>query len=165
MNKIKMKNKIFFVIIILVGVILLGYSAFAVFHSSSNKKPVVPGESAKPAIPPEMDELMSIIKKSPVYPDFVKLVKTEDFGPELIDYYNFSPQVYAEKKAEWEKNSSRDTSLEKPFDTIKLNENSFFVRLKSKANPKYGLTAIVDMSKQEPQILVINMQIDVSAGM
>jgi len=114
---------------------------------------------------PEIAEIMEIVKKSPDYPDFLKVIKSSDFDAELVEYYNFSPEVYAQKMAEWESSSNDMKEYKVAFDTITLNSNSYLVLLKSKSNPGNGLLAILDMGKKEPQVIVANMAIEVGVGL
>ncbi len=156
-----MSRKILIFVLIIIGATLLCASAFIIFSLVSK----APNVSFTPTVQSELDELMAIVKKSPDYPDFLRVIKANDFDAELVEYYNFSPEVYSQKMAEWEESSNGLKEYKAIFDAVELNNNSFFVKLKSKSNFNNGLIAILDMAKKESQVIVATMQIDIKVGM
>lgn len=137
------------ILLIIFAVILLAVLAFTIFYFID----------VKLNEPLKIDELMAIVKKSPDYPDFLKIIKASNFDGEITEYYHFSPEIYEEKKAEWDKNKNESMKdLEQVFDTVKLTEDSYLVRLVSKTNSDNGLLALVDVKNKEPLVIVAEIK-------
>lgn len=154
-----MTKKIIFSILIIVLLVLLIFFAFYL----SNKPPQGQSSGNEKL---EIEELMAIIKKSPDYPDFLRIIKANDFDAEITEYYYFSPEVYNQKKTEWEQTKNEYMKeLEQIFDSIGLNEDSYLIRLKSKTNSANGLTAVIDAKKKEPLVIVAEIAREMGTGM
>lgn len=154
-----MTKKIIFSILIIVLLVLLIFFAFYL----SNKPPQDQSSRNEKL---KIEELMSIIRKSPDYPDFLRIIKANDFDAELVEYYYFSPEAYKQKIAEWEQTKNEEMKeMEQIFNTLELNENCYLVRLKSKTNSANGLTAVINVEDKEPLVIVAEIAREMGAGM
>jgi hypothetical protein len=166
-----MKTKILIYALMLIGIVLLVFSVVIVFYSNSKLPNALCGNKlSNDNEPPTLEDLMAeglmaIVKKSPDYPDFLKIIKSDSFDAELVEYYNFSPEVYNKSMAEWESTSNTMKEYKEVFDKVQLNDNSFFVRFKSKSNPKNGLVAILDMGNKTPQVIVGTIVVEAAVGL
>lgn len=158
-----MQRKILILYPIIIAAIVL-VAVFFIFYFNNKLSASKEQPSGIIGNPPAIGDLMAIIKKSPDYPDFLKIIKSDNFDPELIEYYNISPELYAEKSAELEASSNGDKELKNKLDAVKIGKDSFFVKLQSKSNPDYGLTAIIDMKNKEPQFILVNIKIEAKVG-
>lgn len=158
-----MARKTIFFVSVLVFSVFLAFVTFYLFNKPTEDKTF---KNETPNETPETEELMAIIRKSPDYPEFLRIIKASDFDAELIEYYRFSSEIYEQKKVEWEQVKNEDMKeLEQVFDSIKLNEDSYLVRLKSKTNSANGLLAVIDAKKKEPLVIVAEIAREMGTGM
>ncbi len=154
-----MKKKIGYVVLVVVLILLILVIGFYFFNKFSQNQSLKNRKLEK-------EELMAIIKKSPDYPEFLRIIKANNFEGEVTEYYYFSPSAYQKKKEEWEQNKNEEMKeMEEIFNTLELNENCYLVRLKSKTKATDGLLAVIDAKKKEPLVIVAEIAREMGAGM